>query len=205
MKESRRLGGGLGFENRLSKMLTDILGVGVDQLETDFSEYVKASETVWVDLLRSLETSGETWHQIAFPDCNAMAWQTAPLPDSPVISMTATFLHGTSSQLNVRIGQPSSFTQFSITAGFGINLFQYADKKWNMVATKEIDGIKVGTSMAIEVVHQPKSESIEFKLDGVSVYKGELKMKKGDRLGLSAQEGSIVAWKNVKVSKRDGE
>ena len=196
MKDFRRLGGGRDFPERTTKMLLENLGVEIKQLEAEFVQHIKSQKPVWVDVIRSLETGGDVWHQIAFPKSNATAWNQRPLPDSCKISIDAEILSGTGNQLNLRLGQADSFTQFSLTAGYGINVFEFKDKKWQMTFKKKLDNVVAGRPMKLQLV---RNKELQFLLDGEVIFEGELKENKELKLGLGAQKGSVVAWRDLKV------
>ncbi|MFK7767701.1 MAG: hypothetical protein AB8B55_10810 [Mariniblastus sp.] len=198
LHDLRRLGGGRDFAKRASDLLIKTLEVGTEELESDFLFHIAHTEAEWIDYVRSLETGGEVWHQIAFPNSGAIAWKQTPLPESVSISTEATFLRGATQQLNLRIGMPTRFTQYSLTAGYGLNVFEFDEGKWNTTEKKEIAGLAVGQPLKIEFAGS-KGDFVELKLNGNVIYSGKLKRAKTDQLGLAVQAGSVIAWKNLRV------
>ena len=65
--------------------------IGRDELKKidgAFEKYVRALKPQWDEVYRSLETSGPTWTQIAFPDTNAIAWRTQAVKKEPEITVS---------------------------------------------------------------------------------------------------------------------
>jgi hypothetical protein len=50
-----------------------------ETLDGAFAAYVRSLSPKWNEVYRSLETAGDDWTQIAFPDVNAIAWRTRPI------------------------------------------------------------------------------------------------------------------------------
>ena len=68
-------------------------------------------------------------------------------------------------QLNIRIGQRDAFTQFSVTAGFGLNVFEYINNKWETKVAKKIADIEVGEPLAVSLEYDREKEEAILKLD----------------------------------------
>jgi len=199
MKDLPRVGGGRGYASRAKDSLLKFLGTDVETLNKEFVAHLESLRPGWVESTRSLETSGPEWDQIAFPGSTATSWRQAPLPGSFVISLTATIHDAGRKQMNIRVGQPDSFTQFSITAGFGLNVFEYADKQWNTKLAKKIDGLKVGKQIDLSISHDDEKGKMEVTLDGETIFTGDIVKAPKRIMALGAQKGSAVTWSNLKV------
>jgi len=138
-----------------------------------------------------------TWHQIAFPDSTATGWRHTPLADSFSLSTTSTIHNVGGKQLNLRIGQRNAFTQFSITAGYGLNIFEFSDKKWETALKKEIDGIEVGKPIELSLTHDEGKTVVV--VDGEEVFAGKLGIGSDNLLGIGAQRGSAITWEALTV------
>lgn len=199
MKDLPRIGGGRGYAQRAKELLLKILGVDVETLDKDFRDHVRNLQPLWVEEIRSLETGGDAWHQISFPNSTATCWRQAPLGDSFTLSLTATIQKAGRNQLNIRVGQPASFTQFSITAGFGLNVFEFSDKEWNTKLGKEIKGLKIGEPMKLVVSHDHERELTMVKLNGETIFEGKVNLEADNLFALGAQRGSAVTWQDFEV------
>lgn len=180
-------------------MLLKHIKVDVKQLEANFIQHIKNQKPVWVDEIRSLETGGKIWHQIAFPKSNAIAWNQQPLPDSFSISIAARILRGTGQQLNLRIGKSGDFIQFSLTAKYGVNVFRFRDKKWQVIHKEKLDSVVAGRLMKLQLVRDPAREEIQLILGGDIIFQGELELDRALNLGLGAQKGSAIAWSDLTI------
>ena len=198
LKDLRRLGGGPGFAKRSKELLLEHLEVDTAMLDRQFEEYVGDLSPKWIEIGRSLETFGPAWHQVALPNSTAAAWRQSALNDSFSVSMTATIHNAGRNQLNILIGQRESFSQISITAGFGLNVFQFSDGEWNMSLGKKVDGIAVDQPLKLSIKHDHKTRATLIELDGENIFKGKMALGTNNQLALGVQLGSAVTWEALK-------
>jgi hypothetical protein len=199
LKDLRRIGGGKGYATRSKKLLLKHLAVNVETLNLQFRDHVKKLKPQWIEQGRSFETMGSVWDQISFPNSTATSWRQATLNESFTISSAVTIHEVGRNQLNIRIGQPDSFTQFSITAGYGLNVFEFADKSWETKLAKKIDGIETGKSLKLELSYDAEQKEAVLKLDGAEIFQGSIDPGSESRVALGVQKGSAVSWKSFEV------
>lgn len=198
LKDVRRLGGGSGYADRTEKLLLEHLEIDSETLDRQFVEHVEQLKPQWCEEGRSLETGGAKWHQLAFPDSTAATWRQKPLNESFRVSTTVTIHDAGRKQLNIRIGQRDAFTQFSVTAGFGLNVFEF-NKKWEMKLAKEIADIEVGEPLAISLEYDHEKEEAVLKLDGEIVFQDKVAFVADRQIALGSQLGSAVTWQDFEV------
>lgn len=201
LQELRRLGGGSTFVRRSKDLLLKHLAVDVKTLDQNFRDHVKQLKPNWVESFRLLETHGPVWDQLAFPDSTATSWNQSALGDSFVISTNVTIHDVGGKQMNIRIGQPDSFTQFSITAGYGLNVFHFSNGKWETKVAKKIDGIKTGEPLKLELSYDKEKKESVVTLNGERVFAGPMDRLSKDQFALGAQDGSAIAWGDLKVEQ----
>lgn len=199
LRDLRRLGGGSSYAERTKKLLLKHLQVDAATLDRQFIQHVEQLNPQWCEQGRSLETSGSKWHQIAFPDSTAMTWRQTSLGDSFRISTTATIHSAGRNQLNIRVGKRDEFAQFSITAGFGVNVFEYVDSKWETKLGKEVAGINVGEPVMLSLEYDAEKTEAILKLDGKIVFQEKVTIPANGQVALGAQKGSAVTWQDFRV------
>lgn len=195
----RGLRGENTYAKRTKELLLKHLATDVKTLEQNFRDHVKQLKPNWIENGRLLETHGKVWDQLAFPDSTATSWNQSALGDSFVISTNVLIHEAGRNQLNMRIGQPNSFTQFSITAGYGLNVFDVENGKWETRVAKKLDGIKTGESFKLELFFDEKKKESIVKLDGKSVFTGPMERRSKDQFALGAQQGSAISWGELKI------
>ena len=198
IRDLPRIGSGPGYTKRTKDLLLKILAVDTKTLDKDIREHLASMQPGWYEELRSLETAGPTWHQVAFPNSTATCWRQSPLKDSFSVSLMATIQDAGGKQMNVRIGQRTSFTQFSITAGYGLNVFEFSNNAWKTLVAKQIEGLKTGDPFALSISHDDSKSRTVLKLDGKTIFEGDVQGS-DHTLALGAQNGSTVTWKNLNV------
>jgi hypothetical protein len=201
LKELPRLGGGSGYAKRTEELLLKHMRVDSVALDRLFVQHVEQLKPQWCEQGRSLETFGTQWRQIAFPNSTATTWRQKPLTDSFRISTTATIHNAGRNQLNIRIGRRDSFTQFSVTAGYGLNVFEFADKKWETKIAKEIADIEVGEPMKLSLDYDHEKGQAILKLDGEIVFQDKVEFAADSQVALGAQKSSAVTWQDFKVDE----
>ncbi len=199
LKDLRRIGGGRGYATRSKELLLKHLAVNIETLNLQFRDHVKKLQPQWIEQGRSLETMGPAWDQIAFPSSTATSWRQKPLNDSFNISTTTTIHEVGRNQLNIRVGHPDSFTQFSITAGFGLNVFVATGDKWETKLEKEIGGIETGKPLKLDLAYDAEPKEAVLQLDGVEIFRGEIDPGSEAQVALGVQKGSAVSWGAFKV------
>ena len=199
LQDLRRLGGGPNFAERSKKLLLEHLAVDAKTLDRQFEKYVESLSPVWCEAGRSLETFGPEWNQISFPGSTATCWRQSALNDSFTVSTTATIHNAGGNQLNIRIGQRESFSQISITAGYGLNVFQFADGEWNMGLKEKVDGIKINKPIKLSIEHDHRTRATLVKLDGKNIFEGKMTLGTNNKLALGVQNGSAVTWEKLRV------
>ena len=191
--------GGRGYAKRTKKLLLKHLAIKANTLNQNFRDHVEQLKPDWVEYGRSLETQGPVWHHVAFPDSTATAWNQSALGDSFAISTTATIHEPGRKQLNIRVGQEDSFTQFSVTAGFGLNVFVFADKKWETKLGKKIAGIETGKPFKLKLSVAGDENEALLTLDGAQIFQGPIDLNAESQFALGAQKGSAVSWEAFEV------
>lgn len=201
LRKLKRLGGGSGYAKRSAELLLETLNSDEATLNIELKQYIKSLRPKWFEEYRSLETAGESWFQVGFPETNAAAWQSAALPGSFRVIGKLTIHPGTNKQCNLRLGKPGSFTQFSLTSGYGLNVFRFGDKKWKNTDRKELK-VETGTPINFELGYEREIETVSLKLDDKVVYLKRMKIPEVCQFGLSVQNGAVVEWQKMTVTEK---
>jgi len=201
LRSLSQLGGGPGFPENCSKLLLKTLDTDEANLDRELREYIGTLKPRWNEEFRSLETAGESWFQIGFPKTNAAAWQSAKLPKSFSVSGVVTIHPGTKTQCNLRLGKRGSFTQLSLTAGYGLNVFRFAEKEWENMDRKKLQ-IDIGTPVKFELEYDREIETLSLKLDQKIAYLKRMKLPDSLQLGLGVQNGAVAEWQKFIVAEK---
>jgi hypothetical protein len=199
VRDSRRLGGGQGFAKRMADLLLETLEVDTDQLDQEVRDYLNSLCPVWVDEYRSLETAGDEWIQIGFPNTHAVTWHQTNQNEPFTVSTAATIHRGTKQQLNFRIGSKLDFVQISFTAGFGLNIFRFEDRNWTNLAGQRVEGIELGQSNLYSISVNQNEGKLRIEVDSKQIYEGEIEFPEECHVGLSVQNGAVVTWKDFRI------
>lgn len=205
LRAIKRLGRGGEFTTRAKAALLEALGKkGTAELDKGFAKYVNGLRPAWSETFRSLETEGDHWLQVAFPKTNAIAWRTEPVGRAQYTFEAGVRLQRNfGSQANILLDKrDGGFVSIALTAGFGVNVFEYDAKKntWTSRASKSLRGLEVEKDFAVRVeVNGPR---LKVRIGGDVVAETSFAERKGGLTGpwgLGAQAGSAVRWSRVSV------
>ncbi len=204
LDQARRLGDGEGYCDRLHASLTDMLGAKrLSDLDKGLRAYIQGTAPAWREEYRSLETAGDGWVQIAFPDTNAIAWRTQPAGKKPYVLRGAVkMLSAEASQMNVLLDKSDAgFLSVAIVAGYGATAFRYHAEgdRWERLGDGKAPGVNVGEKVSFEV--RVAKKSLIVKIGGEDVLRVDLEAElSGGPWGLGAQAGSAGIWYDVEQS-----
>jgi hypothetical protein len=203
----RQLGGGDGFRTRVAELAGEVYGAErVEALDEAFPDYVESLEPRWRQPYRSLETHGEEWEQIAFPEAggfgaNAIAWSLAKAKGPAVrVSGAVRVLPVGRQQMNLLLGiDENEFVSIAFNAGEGVTVFTYDGSKdaWNRRGFFAVAGLDPGPTFDFAVTFEGRALAIAVR--GVEVAELELDRPLDGRWGLGAQVGSAGAWSKIRV------
>ncbi len=194
----RSTGGGGDYAQTVLAAATKAFGSSLDK---DFAKYVSRLAPAWREMYRSLTTSGTEWHQLAFEDQNAVAWNGESVRGGLAASGSLRILPGPGKQLNFLFGRSElGFYSVAFVADDGFTVFEYRalDNTWNRIGGADTPGLRLGYTSTFEV--RAKGVDLTVLLDGRS-WPFELPRPLPDEVewGLGAQAGSAGLWIDVEV------
>ena len=198
--ELRRMGGGRDFVARMRDVVEASFGKRTyARLDKDWHAWIRKQRPAWDEIYRSLDASGSSWMQAAFPKTNAVCWRVTPTPPDATYTLRGRleFLPGDGKQMNALLCRSEAgFISVAFTAGYGINVFDYRAKgnQWNTLAKMELEAIRRGDPIPIELhvddqtlrIHVAGKQVIEVTIPGAQDVLGAW--------GLGAQRGSAGIW-----------
>lgn len=203
LAKARQLGGGSGYNTQLIAFIEVTLGQeGMMSIDGRFAKYLRSLRPRWEEVYRSLETAGDHWTQIAFPDKNAIAWRTEPVgEDAYTLRGAFRVLPGKKQQLNLLLGRnDDGFVSIAFVAGHGVTIFHFhaKDDRWEGLGSVESDVLKLDQWIGFRVkvggdrirVVLDKKPGLEAPLSGRSMR---------GAWGLGAQNGSAGVWRGVRL------
>lgn len=116
---------GEGYGKAVQTAVAKLLGATADR---DFAAFVQKGRPKWQEPYRSLSTSGRDWHQIAFPNRNAVAWSQEPVKGGKLFAGgTLRILAGGKQQLNFLFArnEAQEFYFIGFVAGEGLQVWRY--------------------------------------------------------------------------------
>jgi len=210
LAEARRMGGGADHAAAVGRLALAALSEGTDvaALDGELAAYVRALEPRWDEVYRSLSTSGDTWLQAAFPKTNAICWQTADVgADRYEVSGEVEVFAGKKQQLNLLLARtPNGFVQVAMTAGSGVVVFEYdnrrsGDEQWKRLGGNDVPALVAGKWIPFRARVAKSKLTIDIAGKQVcEVDVGDHPMR--GAWGLGALAGSAGAWRKVKLVKR---
>jgi hypothetical protein len=204
----RRLGGGTDYGNRLVASIEERLGPDrMNAIDAEFRASLGALKPRWEEVYRSLETAGDGWTQIAFPDTNAIAWRTAPAAsDAYALEGRFKIHRGRKQQLNLLLGRESSgFVSVAFVAGYGVTIFRYQAKenRWERLGSAASDALQLDRWVRFSA--KIGADQLRVSLDEKPALAVPLagRSMRGP-WGLGAQNGSVGVWRSVGLRPTTG-
>ena len=205
VRKLSRLGTSADFKARAREALVGAVGaVGMADLQQAYATYVRGLRPAWSEVYRSLETLGEAWLQIAFPNVNAVAWRTQPVgKDRYVLSARVRILRNYGKQANLLLDQRTGgFVSVALTAGFGVSVFAYDAQKdaWDSRAAIKVPGLDLDEDHDVRL--EIEGTRLRVLLDKQQVADVTFPEREGGLTGpwgLGAQSGTAVRWSGVKL------
>lgn len=203
-----QLGGGADFAARSAAELDTIFGKGLTQLDKDFRAFVGDLHPVWDEVLRTLETEGDSWTQAAFEQ-NAIAWHTKPVGKLPFeLRGFAKVLEG-APQMNVLLDRSDAgFLSVALRAedGGSITLFEFDSKSeaWNKLGSVPAAGIEIGKEFVFHVsISKSKKLLVEVgeAKAAIQVSADVSKRECTGPWGLGVQAHGAGIWRSVREGR----
>lgn len=201
---------GKGFGPRILAVAKDVYGAsGLAGLDREFEQDLAAARergVAWNELLRSLETHGDEWEQIAFPDRKnendkAMAWATAALPKTGFeVAGEVRILASGNRQANLLLRMAGdNFLMFAITAGGRITTFQcdVPTSKWTELGSVAAPDVPLDRAFPFVLRYDGANARLNLLGSDRSEVKCQTPLDGG--WGLSVQDGCAAIWSKVRA------
>jgi hypothetical protein len=176
-------------------------------LDKPFEKWVKELDPVWNEVLRSLQTAGDQWTQVAFDDANALCWNNDPAGNKPyTLTGKFTILADKSLQMNVLLGgDGAGFLSVALVADYGITLFEYhggENSRWETLLFKEVKTIKPGEPVPFEIEwNKNRKRELAITIHGEEVIRHKIIRGMEGNWGIGVQEGGAGLWQDLKLAR----
>jgi hypothetical protein len=195
----RRTGRGPAYAKEVLAAAIRNFGASLDK---DFAKFVAGLRPRWSEVFRSLTTAGRQWHQLAFPDKNAIAWNSEPVKGGAFEAAGALrILPGEQQQLNFLFARTDDgFCSIAFTADRGFTVFDYQSRtnEWKALGNANAPGLRLGYSSTFAI--QGKGAHLVVHLDQLQ-WEFQLARPLPAEVvwGLGAQNGSGGFWSEIEV------
>jgi hypothetical protein len=162
LKQARQFGGGDGLTSELERLAAKSFG----DLTKTFERHVAAAEPDWQETYRSLSPRGKEWLQIAFPDCNALAWRSESIKGGIAASGAVRILPADGRQLNFLFGRTGDdFFSLALVADVGWTLFDYhaRENRWERFGSQSFPALRLGYTSTFKL--DAAGTTLKLKLD----------------------------------------
>jgi hypothetical protein len=206
----RSTGGGSGFAKAVLGTAKTVLGSAV---ERDFTTFVQKAHPKWEELYRALSMHGKEWHQLAFPNRNAVAWNRDPVKGGRLYaSGTLRILPGGRRQMNFLFGRTEAedFYTLAFVADQGFTVFRFdgASGEWASLGVAKAPALRLGYTMPFSI--ECSGKDLLVKLDAQSWnFELPVALQKEVFWGVGVQagvqdgpEGSAGIWGDVTVGAK---
>lgn len=201
MRKARQLGGGSAYASRLNAFVEGAISrKEMSAIDAKFNAYLRTLKPRWEEVYRSLETAGDDWTQIAFPDTNAITWRTAAAAkDEYTLKGQLRILPARKQQLNLLLGRNvEGFVSIALVAGSGVTAFEYHAKenRWERLGSADCDLLEPDRWIRFhaEIV----GDHLRVILDSTPTLTVSLRGRSmRGPWGLGAQNASVGMWRNV--------
>lgn len=206
---ARQMGGGATHAASVADLARAELSKGGDLAARDreWNAFVRALAPRWDEVLRSLDTHGDTFVQVAFTASNAICWRAEDVGATRYeISGELEIFPGSAHQQNLLLARtPNGFVQVAFTADYGVDVFEYDNRRigaaqWKKLGTAKVDTVVAGKT--IEFLVRVSKSKLSVDVAG----KKACEVDTGDRAmqgayGLGAVAGSAGTWRKVQLKK----
>lgn len=173
-------------------------------LNKEFGEFINEFKPKWDEVYRSLDTSGERWPQIAFPEKNAIAWRTSPIRhEAYAVSGRLEILPGEKEQLQLLLARShQGFISVAFIAGYGVTAFHFrsANQEWERLGSAETSKVALNQDFSFRVTVDNGEIRIEVDAEPVFSAKLDKKYTRGP-WGIGAQAGAAGIWSKLRVQR----
>ncbi|HLQ37492.1 MAG TPA: hypothetical protein VK348_06810 [Planctomycetota bacterium] len=194
-----RTGGGSKYREQVLAAATKILGTTLDK---DFAQFVDGLKPGWQEVFRSLTVAGQQWTQMAFPDKNAIAWNTELVKGGGLsVAGDLRILPGEGKQLNFLFARTDAgFYSIAFTADVGFTVFDYQAKtnNWAEIGNANAPGLRLGYGSTFAIAGT--GQKLVVHLDKLEwTFQLPRALPPDVQWGVGAQQGSAGLWSDIKV------
>ncbi len=206
---ARQMGGGETHAASVADLARAELSSGGDLAARDreLTAFVRALAPRWDEVHRSLDTHDDTFVQAAFTTSNAICWRTEDVGVARYeISGELEIFPGNSHQQNLLLARTrNGFVQVAFTADYGVDVFEYDNRRlgsaqWKRLGTAKVDTVVAGKTIEFRVRVSKSKLSVEVTgKRACEVDTGDHAMQ--GAYGLGAVAGSAGTWRKVQLKK----